>query len=140
MGSSARSRSVCPGCQRTAGGLERSGKKKRPDLKVGALVVVKPGITDPVFGIGLGGWQGRSTGLDTADRGETFVTIRWDTITLKNTPGSVIEQCEERGLGWTDYVLAADDQIDYTTATKVEQLNDDQKPGDRDSLLEAASP
>ena len=76
-------------------------------FKVGNSVVLKPATTDPDFGINTGGWQGRISGMDASERGQIFVSIQWDSITLKNMPGSVIEQCEERGLAWTEIVLAA---------------------------------
>ena len=89
-------------------------------FKVGDSVVVKPAISDPDFGINIGGWQGRISGMDADKRGQFFISIQWDSITLKNMPGSVIEQCEERGLAWTEIVLAAK-EVELTTPRDTEE-------------------
>ena len=50
---------------------------------LGDSVVVKPGVTDPVTGSALGGWQGRLIALeDQRDR----LSIQWDSLTLKSMP------------------------------------------------------
>ena len=75
---------------------------------IGDCVRVKPGIKDPDFGTEFGGWQGRISNIDTS-QSEIPVTIQWDSITLKNMPTAMIEQCEEQGLDWAEMVLGADD-------------------------------
>lgn len=85
----------------------RKKSKARPEdmtFKVGDSVVVKPGTVDPDFGTDIGGWQGR---IVEGPGDEGIVLIRWDSITLQNMPDSMIEQCEEQGLGWTEMILAA---------------------------------
>jgi len=71
-------------------------------FKEGDSVVVKPGIVDPDFDTEIGGWQGRILEEPGSDN---LVLIGWDSITLKNMPGSVIEQSEEQGLDWTKMYL-----------------------------------
>ena len=77
---------------------------KSKEFRPGDSVVVKRGITDPDFGIDIGGWQGRLD--EDADMGE-MVLIAWDSVTLQNMPGAMIEQCEEKGLDWTEMMLEA---------------------------------
>ena len=86
-------------------------------FKAGDSVVVKPGIVDPDFSIEIGGWQGRILGIG-PDREDT-VLICWDSITLKNMPGSVIEQSEEQGLDWTKMYLEAQ-EVELTSPRDTE--------------------
>ena len=88
--------------------------KKSSDLKVGDSVVVKAGITDPDLGTDLGGWQGRISGMAADKRGEVLVSVRWDSITLRNMPEFVIQRCGKSGLDWTEMVLAAE-KVELTT-------------------------
>jgi hypothetical protein len=81
--------------------------RKSPGFKVGDSVVVKSGITDPDLGTGLG-WQGRISGMATDRGGKTLISVRWDSITLRNMSQSVIEQYEKSGLDWAEMVLAAE--------------------------------
>ena len=55
-------------------------------------MVVRQGTADPEFGIDLSGWQGKVLDIQTSDDGVATVHIEWDSIALKNMPGSVIEQ------------------------------------------------
>lgn len=82
--------------------------KKSSNFKVGNSVVVKAGITDPDLSTDLGGWQGRISGMATDRGGRILISVRWDSITLRNMPKSVIEQCEKRGLDWAEIVLTAE--------------------------------
>jgi hypothetical protein len=75
------------------------------DIKIGDSVVVKPGVTDPDLDIDIGGWQGRVLDIQAGGGDITLVHIQWDSLTLKGMPDSVIEQCEEQGLGWTEMFL-----------------------------------
>ena len=79
-------------------------QQKVAGFKPGDSVVVKPGIVDPDFGIEIGGWQGR---LDEDADVDSMVLIAWDSVTLQNMPGAMIEQCEEKGLDWTEMMLEA---------------------------------
>jgi hypothetical protein len=76
--------------------------------RIGACVRVKPGIKDPDFGTELDGWQGRISNIDTSGN-EILVSVQWDSITLKNMPVAMIEQCEEQGFDWAETALGADD-------------------------------
>jgi hypothetical protein len=87
-------------------------------FKEGDSVVVKPGIVDPDFGIEIGGWQGRILGIGPAR--EDTVLIGWDSITLKDMPGSVIERSEEQGLDWTKMYLDAQ-EVELTSPRDIEE-------------------
>lgn len=83
-------------------------EKKTHVFQVGDSVMVKSGTKDPDTGGDLSGWQGWITEVDDSD-GETIVTIEWDSITLKNTPLSIIKDCERKGLDWRVMGLRAAD-------------------------------
>jgi len=74
-------------------------------IKIGDSVVVKPGVIDPDLDIDIGGWQGKVLDIQPGEGGITLVHIQWDSLTLKHMPDSVIEQCEEQGLGWAEMFL-----------------------------------
>jgi hypothetical protein len=78
-------------------------------LKVGDSVVVKQGVIDPDLGIDIGGWQGNILNVEVGEGGEILVHIQWDSVTLKNMPDEVIEECEEQGLGWAEMYLGIDE-------------------------------
>jgi hypothetical protein len=92
--------------------MSRSRKRRREreqaggsqaTVRAGDSVVVKPGTLDPDFGVGIGGWQGRTLeGPDVDD----MVLIAWDSVTLQHMPASVIEQSVQQGLDWTQMRLA----------------------------------
>src|SRR5260370_21329466 len=74
---------------------------------IGDSLVVKPGVTDPVTGIALSGWQGRLIALE--DEGDRL-SIQWDSLTLKSMPPAYIVECEEWGVPWSamrQYMLEA---------------------------------
>jgi Calcium binding len=75
-------------------------------LRVGDTVRVKPHITDPDLGVDIGGWQGRIIEVIPQER---CVNIEWDSITLSNLPSTVITQCEEQGLDWSQMSLDMED-------------------------------
>ena len=74
-----------------------------PVFRVGDSVKVEPGILDSDFGIEIGGWQGRITGIGVGQK--NTVMIAWDSVTLRHMPDSVIEQSVEQGLAWTEMGL-----------------------------------
>ena len=78
--------------------------KANINFKVGTSVIVKPGVKDPDLGIDIGGWQGRISEIQ-----DDLVCIDWDSVTLKNMPGSAIAECEQRGMGWSQMYLEATD-------------------------------
>ena len=82
----------------------------RSVYRIGDGVRVKPGIKDPDFGTAIGGWQGRVSNIDASEK-ETpcVVSIQWDSMTLKNMPATMIEQCEEQGLDWAEMALSANE-------------------------------
>ncbi len=96
------------------------GKKVHgPGIKVGDSVVVKAGVKDPDLGIDLGGWQGRVIETNRSKEGP-LVTVCWDSLTLREMPASVIEQCEEQELSWTDFGLFAS-EVERTTPRDTEE-------------------
>jgi hypothetical protein len=98
----------------------RKRSKTRPEsttFQVGDSVVVRPGTIDPDFDVDIGGWQGRVTEEPSA---EGMITIVWDSITLQSTPAAFIEQCEEQGLGWSEYLLEAS-EVELTTPRDTEE-------------------
>jgi hypothetical protein len=88
----------------------RKRRRKRPwahpegALKAGDSVLVRPGTMDPDFDTGIGGWQGR---VVEGPGDDDMILVRWDSITLRAMPDSVIEQSMERGLDWTEMMLKA---------------------------------
>ena len=84
-------------------------KDKSSALKIGDSVVVKKGIQDPDTGGSIGGWQGRIVDIGEDDKGDTYIGIQWDSITLQNTPLSLIEEMEEKGLDWASFYLGAEE-------------------------------
>ena len=74
-------------------------------LKVGDSVVIKEGVQDVDIGGSIEGYQGRITELGEDERGVTWLSVQWDSITLKRIPRSSIEQMEEQGLDWATYYL-----------------------------------
>lgn len=86
-------------------------------FKVGDSVVVKPGVVDPDLGIEIGGWEGKIAEEPGQD---DLVLISWDSVTLRNTPDFVIEQCEEQGLDWTKMYLDAQ-EVELTSPRDTEE-------------------
>lgn len=70
-------------------------------FKIGDAVVVKAGVEDPDLGADLGGWQGRISELE-----DDQVCIDWDSITLRAMDASMITQCEQEGLDWSQMYLS----------------------------------
>jgi hypothetical protein len=93
-------------------------RRENSVFQVGDSVMVKPGILDPDFGIEIGRWQGRITEIGVGQR--DTIMISWDSITLRHIPDSVIEQCEERGLAWTEMGLEAH-EIELTSPRDTEK-------------------
>jgi len=78
-------------------------------LKVGDSVVVKEGVEDPDTGGSIGGYQGRIIDIGEDANGHTYVSVQWDSITLKSIPLSSIEQMEEEGLDWATFYLGIEE-------------------------------
>ncbi len=77
-------------------------------FNVGDAVVVKSGLQDVDFDIDIGGWQGRVEEIDSRER-EAVLLVHWDSVTLREMPDEMIEECEEQGLSWTRYPTPASD-------------------------------
>ncbi len=78
-------------------------------IKLNDSVIINSEVTDPDFGIVIGGWQGRISEIN-----EEVICVDWDSITLKNLEASIITRSEKEGLDWTKmYVLS-----DEVTLTK----------------------
>jgi hypothetical protein len=76
-------------------------------FKVGDSVIVKPGTQDPDYGGDIGGWQGRITEITDDEEGEWLVLIDWDSLTLRQIPGSHIRDCKIDDLAWESMRLFA---------------------------------
>ncbi len=85
-------------------------------LKVGDSVIVKAGVKDPDMDAEIGGWQGRLIVIE-----DDMVDIAWDSVTLTNMPGPMIEQCELDGLDWAVMRLGISD----VTPTKARDTKSD---------------
>ncbi len=79
---------------------------KKIKFKLGDSVVVKPNVVDPDLKVTIGGWQGRISEINQKDN---LIAIVWDSLTLKQMSGKMIDQCEEEGLDWTTMYLALED-------------------------------
>jgi len=88
--------------------LEAKTKQAHSSFRVGDCVRVKDGVQDPDFGGDIGGWQGRISSIDPSED-QVLVLIHWDSITLKQMPVAMIEQCEEQGSDWAEMALSADE-------------------------------
>lgn len=91
-------------------------------LKVGDSVVVKQGIKDADTDGSIEGYQGRVTDIGEDDKGKTYLTVQWDSITLKTTPLPLIEQMEEQGLDWATYYLEMGDVEPATERDTLDQV------------------
>lgn len=103
----------------------KSDKKLTPpkNYAIGESVVVNPGTFDPDHGFDMGGWQGRVTENHHADdQGNPYVTIAWDSITLKQMPVDVIERCEKDGLDWSTMGLYASEVTSVAPRDKIHHV------------------
>ncbi len=96
---------------------------QRSNYKIDQSVVVNPGVADPDHGFDMGGWQGRVIEKHYADeQGNPYVTIAWDSITLKQMSVEVIERCEEDGLDWSTMGLYASEVTSAAPRDKIHQV------------------
>ncbi len=93
--------------------------KDQIKLKAGDSVIVKPGTKDPDTGGDLSGWQGRLLKVEELES-YGVVEIRWDSLTLKNMPLSMIKYCEKEGLDWQVMNLGVED-LELATARDTER-------------------
>lgn len=68
-------------------------------------VVVKNGTLAQYFGIDFSGWHGRVSDLVLTEEGEPRITVIWDSLSLRNMPITVVEQCVKEGFDWTRVLL-----------------------------------
>jgi Calcium binding len=80
--------------------------KASSQYHIGDSVIVKPDVHDPDLGLVIGGWQG--TISEISDEYNT-VCIDWDSYTLQAMPASVIDDCEAKGLSWSQMYLEVTD-------------------------------
>lgn len=90
--------------------------KGQTSFRVGDSVIVKPKVKDPDTGGNIGGWQGRISEIGE----DNLICIDWDSVTLRNMPGSVIDKCEEKGLGWNQIYLYITD-VELVTPRDTEE-------------------
>src|SRR5258708_27375343 len=86
---------------------------------IGDSLVVKPGVTEPVTGIALSGWQGRLIALE--DEGDRL-SIQWDSLTLKSMPPAYIVECEEWGVPWSAIRLSAHEGLPTAARDREEDV------------------
>ncbi len=79
-------------------------------LIVGDSVVVKPNMKAPDLNNNIGGWQGRVSEINE----HNLICVCWDSLSLKQMPSEIIDQCEEEGLGWSEIYLYPTD-VEITT-------------------------
>jgi hypothetical protein len=77
-------------------------------FEVGDAVAVKPGVRDIDFDVDIGGWQGRVEEIEPHER-EGVLLVHWDSVTLREMPDEMIEECEMQGLSWALYPISASD-------------------------------
>ena len=85
----------------------QSYKMNTMNIDIGDSVIVKKGILEPDYNeIKIEGWQGRVKHINPElYKGNTLVTIEWDSETLMKIPSIFIDQSEEEGLDWKTMVL-----------------------------------
>jgi hypothetical protein len=79
---------------------------------IGDPVKVREGVMDPQFeNLNIGGWQGRvySPPAEGEDGDGIVVGIKWDSITLREMPANIIEECNVEGYDWTINYLSIDE-------------------------------
>jgi len=100
-----------------------SNSAKQANYKIGQSVEVNTGVTDPDYGYNLSGWQGRVIENHYADKQKNpYVTVAWDSITLKQMPVEMIERCEEDGLDWSSMGLYASEVQPVSPRDKIHQV------------------
>ena len=94
-------------------GKARQAKKEKrvAGYRPGDAVRVKPGTACPdVPELDIGGWQGRVTDLSQAeDDSAAVIGFAWDNLSLQAMPAWYIEDCERKGLGWSEMYLYLDE-------------------------------
>lgn len=80
------------------------------DFKIGDSVVVRPHVIDPGWKVNIGGWQGRICEINEKDN---LIGIRWDSITLQQIPGDLIDQSTAEGMDW-EIVFLHPEEVERT--------------------------
>jgi hypothetical protein len=75
---------------------------KRMPFKLGDSVRFQDGQQDEESGTDIGGWQDRITEIDAQHQ---MLSNATNSITLKSLPREYLEECEEEGLGWSEYYI-----------------------------------
>jgi len=99
---------------------EKGFAREESGYKIGVSVVVKEGTLDPDYYNDIGGWYGRICGIDENNDDDPLISIEWDSITLKDMPYSIIEDCEKDGLTWSVMDL-------YSTSIRLTEPRDKEK-------------
>ncbi len=83
---------------------------KNPSIKIGDVVRVKAGVTDPDDpSIDWGGWHGRVIEIRPPHEGHRIIKIELDSLTLRSLSPEYIISSEEKGLGWPELFVYLDD-------------------------------
>ena len=79
--------------------------KKRP-FKIGDSVRFKDGQKDEDSGTDMSGWQGRVAEINDQHK---LLLVSLDSVTIKALSREYLEDCEDHGLGWSQYYIGFDD-------------------------------
>lgn len=82
--------------------------RPKVEFSVDDSVVIKEGTLDPDYGNDISGWQGRIYEIDD-NFDDPLIRIKWDSITLRNMPRSIIEDSEKDDLVWSTMDMYASD-------------------------------
>ncbi len=82
--------------------------ENQANFEIGDLVKVKEGVKDPDFANwSMGGWQGEVTDIREQQDGNALVCIKWDKVTLKEMPKTIIDRSQENDLDYKRMNLKA---------------------------------
>lgn len=68
-------------------------------------VVVRNGTFAQEFGIDFSGWHGRVSDLVLTEEGDPRITVIWDSLSLRDMPTAILDQCVKAGFDWTRVLL-----------------------------------
>ncbi len=102
--------------------------RTQPKFKVGDVVRIKEGVTDPDDSQSdWSGWHGRVIDISGLAQDTPVIVIELDSITLRSLSAEYIEQSEEQGLDWSQLYLFPED-VEPTaprdTAREVQRVRD----------------
>ena len=78
------------------------------EFQIGDPIKIKEGVEEVETGLDMSGWRGRVKEIKPEDN---LVLMAFDSITLKQLPADYLHDCAEKGYGWSEYYLYADDAL-----------------------------